>query len=207
MSKDAPGPETEFRVVARAQNVVGEGALVTPTLSADLDRLFEAYRPRLHALCLRILKDEARAEDILQEALLVAYKKLPDYEGNARFGTWIYSITRNLCFNAVRKRSEQLSDDGIIEPASVEMDTLALLQREEREALIIQASRELSPLEQEAIYLRYVEGLPQQQITELLNLSGSGARGLLQRCRRRLRREVQARLTELGHGESFIRGD
>ena len=207
MAKDAPGPETEFRVVARAQDVVGEGALVTPTLSADLDRLFEAYRPRLHALCLRILKDEARAEEILQEALLVAYKKLPDYEGSARFGTWIYSITRNLCFNAVRKRSEQLSDDGIIEPASVEMDTLALLQREEREALIIQASRELSPLEQEAIYLRYVEGLPQQQITEILNLSGSGARGLLQRCRRRLRREVQARLTELGHGESFIRGD
>lgn len=205
MPTDKPGPQTEQRVVARAQHVVDGQAVVTPTLSADLDRLFDSYRPQLYALCLRLIKNEARAEEIVQEALLVAYQKLPDFQGSARFGTWIYGITRNLCFNAVRKRGEQLSEDGLIEPASAEMNTLALLQREEREALLVQASKELSPLEQEAIYLRYVEGLPQQQITDILGLSGSGARGLLQRCRRKLRRELQARLQELGHGESFVR--
>lgn len=182
-------------------------AVVTPTLSADLDRLFEAHRAQLYALSLRLVKNPARAEEIVQEALLVAYQRLPNYQGSARFGTWIYSITRNLCLNAVRKRSEMLTEDGVLEVGSTELDMLSTLQREEREALINAATKNLEPIEQEAIYLRYVEGMPQQQITEILDLPGSGARGLLQRCRRKLRRELQQRLDELGHGLSFIRGD
>ena len=194
-------------MVARAKEVIGGDARVTPTLSADLDSLFEAHRAQLYALCRRMVGNEARAEEIVQEALMIAYQKLPSYQGNARFGTWIYVITRNLCFNAVRKRGELLSEDGILEASSPEMDTLTRLQRAEREALLTQAAEVLSEQEQEAIYLRYVEGLPQAQITQILGLSGTGARGLLQRCRRRLRRELQARLSELGHGVSFIRED
>lgn len=138
---------------------------------------------------------------------MVAYERLPNYQGNARFGTWIYSITRNLCMNAVRKRSEMLSEDGVLEAGSSELDILSQLQREEREELINAATANLDPIEQEAIYLRYVEGLPQQQISEILDLPGTGARGLLQRCRRKLRRELLQRLDNLGHGLSFVRGE
>ncbi len=207
MPDRTPGPKTERRIVGRAREVLDGDALVTPTLSADLDRLFDAHRPQLLALAKRIVKDQARAEELVQEALMTAYTKLPTYEGGARFKTWIYGITRNLCLNAVRKRSEVLSDDGVLEAGSAELDVLTALQREEREAFIAEATADLEPEEQEAIYLRYVECLPQDQITDILELSGSGARGLLQRCRRKLRRRLVEKLAEMGHGESFVRGE
>ena len=67
------------------------------------------------------------------------------------------------------------------------------------------AKRGLTSEEQEAVYLRYVEGMPQDAITEMLGLEGSGARGLLQRCRRKLGRELRDQLEQMGHGTSFIR--
>ena len=60
---------------------------------------------------------------------------------------------------------------------------------------------------QEAVALRYVEHLPVDEITSLLGLTDkSGARGVLQRCKRKLKRELSRRLAELGHGTSFVRG-
>ena len=149
--------------------------------------------------------DDTQAEEIVQEALLVAYKKLPDYQGRSRFSTWIYGITRNLCLNSNRKRTEFLNEDGILDPASQELDVFSEMRNQERVAMLTKASATLSQIEQEAIYLRYVEGQSQQQITEILKLSGTGARGLLQRCRRHLRRELKALLLEVGHGESFFK--
>ena len=207
MSRKPPGPKTEQRIIGRVQEVDAGNAVVTPTLAADLDRLFDAHRGRLHALALRMLGDESRAEEVVQEALLVAYAKLPDYRGQARFSTWIYGITRNLCLNSRRKRSELLGDDGILDPMSPELDALAALRKQERAALLTRATASLSELEQEAIYLRYVEGESQQQITEILQLPGTGARGLLQRCRRHLRRELATLLEEAGHGSSFFGED
>ena len=68
------------------------------------------------------------------------------------------------------------------------------------------ATATLSPLEQEAVHLRYVEGLPQDRITEILGITqASGARGVLQTCRRALTRELRSALAELGHGTSFFR--
>ena len=186
------------------QNIDEGDAIVTPTLAADLDRLFEAHRKRLYSLALRMVRNEARAEEIVQEALLVAYQKLPDYQGQSRFSTWIYGITRNLCLNSNRKRTEFLSEDGVLTTSSPELDALSGLRNQERIEMLTKASASLSPIEQEAIYLRYVEGLSQPQITKLLKLSGTGARGLLQRCRRHLRRELKERLAEVGHGASFF---
>ena len=63
----------------------------------------------------------------------------------------------------------------------------------------------LDEVEQEAVYLRYAEGMGQEQITEILGLTNAtGARGVLQRCRRKLTRELRRRLAELGHGPSFF---
>jgi RNA polymerase sigma-70 factor, ECF subfamily len=152
-----------------------------------------------------MVKDPARAEELVQETLLTAYKKLPEFEGNARFGTWIFSIARNLCLNAVRRRADLLTEDGVLDAEDPSIDVVARLGIEERSLWLQRAaSIALNPIEQEAVYLRYVEGMPQDAITEALGLGGTGARGLLQRCRRKLQRELQTQLTEMGRGVSFL---
>lgn len=201
--KKPPGPATERHVIQRAGAL--DGAPATPSLAADLDHLFAAHEDRVYRLCLRMVGDPNRARELTQETLLVAWKRIDEFEGRARFGTWIHSIARNLCFNAIKKRKELLSEDGILEAGSPEAGVFSQLRQAERKEVVLQAAAAvLTDQEQEAVWLRYGEGVGQDDITRIMGLEGSGARGLLQRCRRKLTRELRRRLTEMGHASTFF---
>jgi RNA polymerase sigma-70 factor, ECF subfamily len=175
--------------------------------AAHLNRLFERHWSWVHGLCLRFAGDEARAQDLAQEAMLQAFRKLHQFDGRAQFRTWLYAVTRSVCLMALRKRVEPLLEDDLIDREGEEATVLLTLQREERKQLVRDAmTAVLSPEEQEVVYLRYIEGLPQDRISDLLQLDQkSGARAVLQRSREKLRREIRRRLKLLGHGSSFVR--
>lgn len=197
-------PAETYRIIQRALEQSGNAP--TPSLSLELDALFTQHQPMILSLCKRLAADPQRAEELAQEAQLVAYAKLGEFEEGRRFSTWVYGIARNLCLNARRKQSDYLAEDGILEGLDEARPVLSNLMRQEREALVREAAQAvLDPVEQEAVHLRYVEGLSQEQITEILALhTATGARGLLQRCRRRLQSEIERRLAEMGHGRSFL---
>jgi RNA polymerase sigma-70 factor (ECF subfamily) len=200
-TSDAPDPVAIVRRLEAATDAAEVAAA-----AAELDALFAAHHERLVAACQRMVGDPERARELAQEAMLVAYSKLGEFRGDAAFYTWLYGIARNLCFRAVAKKRDLLADDGVLEAEDPHTGVVASLRRAEREALVRAAAETLTPLEQEAVYLRYVEQLPQERITEILGLdASSGARGLLQRCRRKLGRELSRLLGEMGHGTSFIR--
>ncbi len=200
---DSPGPKSEIRIAKRERDARDAGGPRSPSHHADLERLFASHRERILKLCIRMTGDPPRAEEIVQETLLMAYQRLPEFHGGARFGTWIYGIARNLCLNAVRKRSDLLTEDGLIEGES-HSGVWRALRREERAALMRRAIEALPAEEAEAAHLRYVEGLPLPRINDILELTGSGARAVLQRGKRRLRAEVERLLEEVGHGRSFL---
>ncbi len=203
-----PNPREDTRVIRAVVAAMNGTAPADPALVDELDKLFNLHQPRIYRLCLRMVGDPERANELAQDAMLTAYRKLPDFRGDAAFGTWIYGIAKHLCLNAIRRRAEVLSVDGVIEVNDRTHGALRQLRQQERETLVTEAARAvLDPLEQEAVFLRYVEGMPQDRITEVLELKDkSGARGLLQRCRRKLQRELRERLALLGHGSSFVRG-
>jgi len=197
---------TERRILARVRLVAEGEAPSDAAFVADVERLFTAHQDRTYAICLRFVRDPQRARELAQETLLTAWSKLPTFRGESSFGTWLYGIARGLCFNAVRRKQDLLSADGVVETTSPEQGALQKLRRHEREELLrAAAAAVLDPQEQEAVHLRYVENLPQDRITDLLRLdAAAGARGLLQRCRRKLQRELRQRLAQLGHGTSFV---
>ncbi len=181
------------------------GARVPADLGRAVDELFASAEERVYAVCRTILGEPERARDVAQEAMLTGFRGLRKFRGESTFGTWMYGIARYLCFNAVRRKGEVLTEDGVLDADEPGANALRQLRRAEREELVRLAAASLDPLEQEAIHLRYVEGLPQERITEILELdTATGARGLLQRSRRRLGRELRARLEDLGHGASFF---
>lgn len=185
---------------------VGEGRAPDAGVLAALDRLFAAHQLRVYHVCQRIVGDPERARELAQDTLLTAYQKLPEFRGECAFGTWLFGIARYLCFNAVRRRGEVLIEDEVLAATDPAAGALAMLGQRERESLLEAALATLEPLEQEAVYLRYVEGMPQERITELLKLEEkTGARAVLQRCRRKLKRELERRLELMGLGSSFIR--
>lgn len=175
---------------------------------AEVDALLAAHQDRIYAMCYRFLGEPEQASEVAQDVMLRAFQKLPGFRGESRFSTWVLGIARYECLNARRRRRDEISDDGLLEPTDPQRSVLSSLRTREREDLFrAAASAALDPVEQEAVALRYVEHLPVDEITRLLDLPDkSGARGLLQRCKRKLQRELRRRLAELGHGSSFVRG-
>jgi RNA polymerase sigma-70 factor (ECF subfamily) len=173
-----------------------------------VDALFTAHQERIYWVCLKLVGNPERAAELAQETMLVGYRRLAEYEGEGSFYAWLYSIARFTCLRANAKKREALGDDGLFDPQDPARGVLAAMRRHERDELLRQACRAvLDPVEQEAVTMRYVMNMGVEEITAVLGLSSSsGARGLLQTCRRKLRRELQRRLDALGHGASLLFG-
>jgi RNA polymerase sigma-70 factor (ECF subfamily) len=153
-------------------------------------QLFKRYREPVYHWCMRRVRDHEEALDLAQDVLLSAWRNLDSYQGSGRFASWLFAIARNRCLNALRR-------PDLFEPAAPEPDQLAapgigqdheLEQREAEDRLLALVRDNLDPLDQEVLWLRCFERMPVDAITEVLDISeASGARGVLQRARRRLR--------------------
>lgn len=202
-------PEDPARLARELADAIASGLAPTEVtgLVQRVDALLAAHQGLVLAVCRRSVADRERALELAQETLLRAWQKLATFRGESSFRSWLIGIARYECVNAIRKRGDHLTEDGVIEATDPGASALSGLRRQEREALVRDAAAAvLDPLEQEVVQLRYVELLPLERIEALLALDGaSGARGVLQRCRRKLGRELGRRLAELGHGSSLLR--
>lgn len=195
--------EQDYRVVQRALELQRRSP--SPSLSLELTALFDELAPRVRSYCRRKVGDPQLAEELAQEAQLVAYSKLAEFKPGYPFAAWVHGIARNLCANAIAKRRELLADDGVLDACDEDArSALKDMHAEARMELIREAAAALDPQEQEAVRLRYTLGLSQDRITEQLGLDGTGARALLQRCRRKLGRSLALKLEKMGHGKSFF---
>ncbi len=71
---------------------------------AALEVLLTTHYDRVHALCRRMLGNDADALDATQDALLAAVKALGRFDGRSSFGTWLYRIATNTCIDELRRR-------------------------------------------------------------------------------------------------------
>ena len=69
-----------------------------------LETLVTAHYDRVHALCRRMLGNDADALDATQDALVAAIRALGRFDGRSSFGTWIYRIATNVCIDEIRRR-------------------------------------------------------------------------------------------------------
>jgi RNA polymerase sigma factor (sigma-70 family) len=152
--------------------------------------LLGRYQDRVYLWCFRLVRNHEQAMDLAQETLLNAYRRLESFGGRSAFSSWLFVIARNCCLSALRKRSPWWEDEDAAEQvASSEPGPDA--RREERfeeETVLALVRSHLDRIEQDALWLRCYEGLPVEEITKLLHIeTTSGARGILQRARRKLR--------------------
>jgi len=161
-------------------------------------QLLGRYRGRVYTWCYRVVGDHDRALDLAQEVLLKAWRALPGFGGRSRVSSWLFAIARNECLTAVRPRT--LRVDPHVDPVELlvehEDPPMVLATREEEAAMEALLRDHLSPVEQEAIWLRCFERLPVPEVTRLLGLTNtSGARSVLQSAREKLRAVLERRRT------------
>ena len=66
-------------------------------------KLFDSFSPKFFAVCLRYMKNNDEAEDVLQDAMIKVFSKLPEYSKKGSFEGWMRRIVVNTCLDQIRK--------------------------------------------------------------------------------------------------------
>lgn len=164
-------------------------------------RLVEAHARPLFALCARITRDAALAEDAVQEALFNAYRHLGDFDGRAAFRTWLHRIAVNAALEQLRRRGKHEVVAADVDSGDDGDFLLALAAdapspgRHARSAEITRCVdaelARMSVLERTAFLLRHAEGQSLDDIAQALSLNISACKQAIFRAVRKLRGALQ----------------
>ncbi|WP_235016365.1 RNA polymerase sigma factor [Aquimarina sp. AU474] len=142
---------------------------------------------------LRIIKDTAEAEDVMQEAFLTAFTKLAMLTDNKMFGAWLKKIVINASITASRKNNHHREVAlETIEYALTDSDGIVT-----EDLTTIKANKILTTLNQlkdsysTALSLHFIEGYDYEEICQIMDISYSNCRTLVSRAKESLRKKLQ----------------
>lgn len=164
--------------------------------------LLARHAPRLLSFALRMLRDRAEAEDVVQEAMLRLWRQAPDWRaGEARLSTWLYRVAANLCTDRLRRRRPGPLD-AVEEPADDRPGVVAEMMAAERVAALEAALARLPERQRQAVVLRHLEGLANPEIAVIMDVGVEAVESLTARGKRALAALLGGRRDELGfeHG-------
>ena len=161
------------------------------------DEIFGRYHNRVAAWCYRFTRDRELALDLAQEIFMKAFRRFHTFRSDAKLSTWLYSITRNHCIDAMHRRSNELFDTmdltKISMPDSKAVDAeLAYGKKQEQRARLEIVAGSLNRLETQVMVLHYGHDVPIQKVTTMLDLkNASGAKAFIVSARRKLSTAVR----------------
>lgn len=163
------------------------------------DQLVSKHRGKIYAMIRNMVKNDADAWDLSQEAFVKAWRALPKFEARARFSTWLFRISHNVVYDWLRKRriegegelNDEVFDAGRIDPGALTSPHQharpdEALERQELRQQINDAIAKLSPDHREVILLREVQGLDYKEIAEVTGSSMGTIMSRLHYARKKL---------------------
>jgi RNA polymerase sigma-70 factor, ECF subfamily len=168
--------------------------------TSQLQEAVSHYLPTLYRRAYRYMGDPDDAEDAVQDALLSAYKHLDQFKGTARMTTWLTTIVTNSALTQLRRRprhshvslNEQLNEEQDYSLSDTLADARPNPEDEcassESHGFLMQFLSELSPSLQQAIQLRYLDGLTTSEAARILEVPLATMKSRLWRARAQLKR-------------------
>jgi RNA polymerase sigma-70 factor (ECF subfamily) len=186
----------------------GEPALLARAQEGDtgaFEALVELHRDRVFGLAFRMLRSEADAAEVTQDAFFSAFQHLDELRGEAAFGSWLYRIAANAAVARLRRRKVARQAEGeLAAPEFSERGGLTQLPRPEwaRAAedqvldaelgqAIHQASDALPEDHRQVFLLKDVDGLSYEQIAEVTGDSVPAIKSRLHRARLTMREAIE----------------
>ena len=164
-----------------------------------VNQLFQRHQARVAAWCWRMTGNVDSAADLAQEVFLKAFQRLDSFRGESKFTTWLYTIARNQCLDALKSRSarpEESAETVLDEIADQRAEAVSsAMERRESEDLVRKLMREsLDDTEVQVMTMHYVHEMPLASVTRVLGLSNqSGAKAYIVSARRKLARALEQR--------------
>jgi RNA polymerase sigma-70 factor (ECF subfamily) len=154
------------------------------------------HNERLYRAARAILRDDGEAEDVMQQAYVNAYSHLSQFDGRARFATWLTRIAVHEALARTRRRGRHADvapespAAARPSPAEAAPDPERLAWSRELGALLESAIDRLPDGTREVFVLRQVEGMSTQEVAAALDVSDDVVKTRLSRARAVLRREL-----------------
>lgn len=150
---------------------------------------------RVYNLAFSVLGKHEEAQDMTQEIYLRVWRALPNFRGEARFGTWLHRIAINTCLNRCRQLRAQLyvvdNEDALKRLSDPEGEPVAVILDKEQKAWLWAAVRRLPSKYRLVITLFYQEQLSYKEIAERLSLPLGTVKSHLNRARRALAKSLR----------------
>lgn len=193
----APGSESEF---VRALQAGDEAAF---------ERLVREHTSRLVSVARRILRNEEEARDATQEAFILAFRGIRDFQGASKLSTWLHRIAVNASLMRLRsrkRRNEESIDDMLprfeesghaaVTPRDWRAAADVLLETRETREWIRAAIDRLPETHRVVLVLRDIEEMDTREAAEALEITENACKVRLHRARQALRTLVAARFGE-----------
>ena len=163
--------------------------------AAAFGALYDRYVAAVYRYVYYRVRNDMDAEDLVSDVFMRALRAIPRYEPRVAFLAWLYRIARNAVIDRSRRARTQISfEDALAHPGVdqiVEPDA-TILALSDKEA-VRGALAKLTPLQQEVIVLRFVEGYSTLEIAKLVGKREGTVRGIQFRALEALRTLIPSR--------------
>lgn len=184
---DPTVPATDASLLAHA----GRGS------AAAFRELVQRHLPAVLAIARRMLRDDAEAEDVAQEAFLRLWRAAADLDvGPAGARPWLRRVASNLCIDRIRAGQRTEVTDEVPE-GEAEPSQLRLVTETELSAHVDAALKQLPERQRLALTLFHYEGMSQIEVGEIMGVSGEAVESLLGRARRTLKAALKDQWRQL----------
>lgn len=197
----------------QVQEIESEPELVRKAQKGDkhaFSLLVKHYESTVYGFAFKVCRNEEKAAETLQDTFVNVYRKLDQFNGKAKFSTWLYQIVTNNCL--MKRRRSKLDESSVSIDSSVadEMGTereddgvplhaLISLKHTPQDEMVNKELRELLdnailklPMEQRIVFiLRDVEGRSSEETAEIVKVSVATVKSRLHRARVFLRKQLQ----------------
>jgi RNA polymerase sigma factor (sigma-70 family) len=174
---------------------------------AELGTFYTEHRSELVAHAFRILKDSARAEEVIQDALIKVMLAAPELESTDHALGYMHRTIENLCIDIIRIEGRRpnlvVLDDASAELESTWVDNkdhADVIAAAEDAAIVRQALAMLSPAERAALVMWEMEGRSTEEISAELGIKESAVRHTVSRARTSLRRVMSELIVDKERG-------
>jgi RNA polymerase sigma-70 factor (ECF subfamily) len=162
--------------------------------------LYNRYKRSVYAFCSKILMDQERAKDALQEVFMRVYEHREQLTDSTRFRPWLFAIARNQCLTFIRaaKHTSREEIEFDVDSLFSEATPEEVLEKKEEAELLSKFLAALKIEYREVLLLREFQGLSYREIAEVLGSTESGVKSRIFKARQRLFELLKPILRERG---------
>ncbi|WBQ04667.1 RNA polymerase sigma factor [Kribbella sp. CA-293567] len=172
----------------------GDDALRRAAALGDADAfaaVIERHGPAMFRYARRMLNDHGDAEEVVQDAFVAAWKALPDFRGDAKLRTWLFTLTARKAIDLLRKKRPTPVEDEMFTGLAGGSDPVEPAVRTELLEALDAALAELPDRQRAVWLLREVEEMSYHEIAEVLVTTPTVVRGQLARARGALQEKLE----------------